>query len=101
MAATPAKKKSIASAAPGASTYRSEHQRDVVNRLKRIEDTVNLIDKAIRGNGVPGLKEEVRVLQARDAARSRLFWIVVGTAVAQVATLGVAALFYVHAALVR
>jgi hypothetical protein len=71
------------------------------NRLKRIEDTVNLIDKAIRGNGVPGLKEEVRVLQAREAARSRLFWIVVGTAVAQVATLGVAALFYVHAALVR
>jgi hypothetical protein len=79
-------------------------------RLKRIDDaigavlseqakqkeTLYLIDTALRGNGVPGLKEQVRVLNAKEAARSRLFWIVVGTAVAQVATLGVAGLLYLH-----
>lgn len=50
MATTPAKTKSPATGGSDASSFRSEHQRDVVNRLKRIEGQVRgLIDMVESG----------------------------------------------------
>jgi DNA-binding FrmR family transcriptional regulator len=74
MAATPAKKKSIASAAPGASTYRSEHQRDVVNRLKRIEGQVRgLIEMVETGRSCEDVAQQMSAARkAMDKAFYRM-----------------------------
>ena len=44
------------------------------------------LDEAIRGNGKPGLQRRLDRLEAMEAARSRLTWLVVGVAVTLAAT---------------
>jgi DNA-binding FrmR family transcriptional regulator len=75
MAATPAK--STANAAAGASTasaYRSEHQRDVINRLKRIEGQVRgLIDMVESGRPCEDVAQQMSAARkAMDKAFYRM-----------------------------
>lgn len=74
MAATPAKKKSTAAAAPSASTYRTEHQRDVVNRLKRIEGQVRgLIEMVETGRSCEDVAQQMSAARkAMDKAFYRM-----------------------------
>jgi DNA-binding FrmR family transcriptional regulator len=74
MAATPAKTKPSASAAPHASAYRSEHQRDVINRLKRIEGQVRgLIDMVENGRPCEDVAQQMSAARkAMDKAFYRM-----------------------------
>ena len=44
------------------------------------------LDEAIRGNGKPGLQRRLDRLEMAEAVRSRLAWLVVGSAVTLAAT---------------
>ncbi|MBS3912124.1 MAG: metal-sensitive transcriptional regulator [Hydrogenophaga sp.] len=75
MAATPAKTTaSTTTAAPQTSTYRSEHQRDVINRLKRIEGQVRgLIDMVESGRPCEDVAQQMSAARkAMDKAFYRM-----------------------------
>lgn len=44
------------------------------------------LDEAIRGNGKPGIQLRLDRLEATDASRSRLVWLIVGSVVTLAAT---------------
>ncbi|MBT9549839.1 MAG: metal-sensitive transcriptional regulator [Hydrogenophaga sp.] len=77
MATTPAKSKPAATATPplsAAATFRSEHQRDVVNRLKRIEGQVRgLIDMVEGGRPCEDVAQQMSAARkAMDKAFYRM-----------------------------
>jgi len=75
MAVTPAKTTAdAATAAPTAATYRSEHQRDVINRLKRIEGQVRgLIDMVESGRPCEDVAQQMSAARkAMDKAFYRM-----------------------------
>jgi DNA-binding FrmR family transcriptional regulator len=75
MAATPAKSTANAAAAAStASAYRSEHQRDVINRLKRIEGQVRgLIDMVESGRPCEDVAQQMSAARkAMDKAFYRM-----------------------------
>ncbi|MEZ5704621.1 MAG: metal-sensitive transcriptional regulator [Burkholderiaceae bacterium] len=69
-----AAKKTAAASATTASTYRSEHQRDVVNRLKRIEGQVRgLIDMVEQGRPCEDVAQQMSAARkAMDKAFYRM-----------------------------
>ena len=54
-----------------------------------IHTKLDQLDEAIRGNGKPGIQLRLDRLEAAEAVRSRLLWIIAGAA----ATLAVAAVW--------
>ena len=74
MASTSAKTKSTPSADAMAATFRSEHQRDVVNRLKRIEGQVRgLIDMVESGRPCEDVAQQMwAARKAMDKAFYRM-----------------------------
>ncbi len=84
MAATPAKKKSIAAAAPSATTYRSEHQRDVVNRLKRIEGQVRALIEMV-DSGRP-CEDVAQQMSAARKAMDKAFYRMMACSVMEAVT---------------
>lgn len=74
MASTSAKTKSTPSADAMAATFRSEHQRDVVNRLKRIEGQVRgLIDMVESGRPCEDVAQQMSAARkAMDKAFYRM-----------------------------
>lgn len=86
MAASTAKPSSRKStSAPVASTYRSEHQRDVINRLKRIEGQVRgLIDMVESGRPCEDVAQQMSAARkAMDKAFYRMMACSVMEAVAE------------------
>ncbi|WP_439113021.1 metal-sensitive transcriptional regulator [Hydrogenophaga sp.] len=74
MAAIPAKTASSATEPSAASAYRSEHQRDVINRLKRIEGQVRgLIDMVESGRPCEDVAQQMSAARkAMDKAFYRM-----------------------------
>jgi DNA-binding FrmR family transcriptional regulator len=75
MAASPVNKKpSPTATAPTSSTFRSEHQRDVINRLKRIEGQVRgLIDMVEQGRSCEDVAQQMSAARkAMDKAFYRM-----------------------------
>ena len=74
MASTPAKTRPSASSDTAAATVRSEHQRDVVNRLKRIEGQVRgLIDMVESGRSCEDVAQQMSAARkAMDKAFYRM-----------------------------
>jgi hypothetical protein len=46
-----------------------------------IKTKLDRLDEAIRGNGEPGLKTRIDRLERSEATRSRLLWLIAGSAV--------------------
>ena len=74
MASTPAKPKPTPATHAAAATFRSEHQRDVVNRLKRIEGQVRgLIDMVESGRSCEDIAQQMSAARkAMDKAFYRM-----------------------------
>jgi len=49
---------------------------DLRHELEQINDKLERLDKAIRGNGTPGINQRLDRLEQIEAGRKRLFWIV-------------------------
>lgn len=89
MAASPVNKKpSTTATAPTSSTFRSEHQRDVINRLKRIEGQVRgLIDMVEQGRSCEDVAQQMSAARkAMDKAFYRMMACTVMEAVAGAAS---------------
>lgn len=73
-AKSPARKTAAAAPAPTPSAYRSEHQRDVINRLKRIEGQVRgLIDMVETGRPCEDIAQQMSAARkAMDKAFYRM-----------------------------
>ena len=74
MASTPVKTKPMPSTDAAAAAFRSEHQRDVVNRLKRIEGQVRgLIDMVESGRSCEDVAQQMSAARkAMDKAFYRM-----------------------------
>ena len=74
MANTASRKSAAVPAPSAASTYRSEHQRDVINRLKRIEGQVRgLIDMVESGRSCEDVAQQMSAARkAMDKAFYRM-----------------------------
>jgi len=47
----------------------------------QIQEKLDRLDEAIRGNGEPGLKTRIDRLERSETTRSRLLWLIAGSAV--------------------
>lgn len=44
---------------------RTDHLEMVLSEIREMRDDIKMLDKAIRGNGTPGLNQRVAILEAR------------------------------------
>ncbi len=58
----------------------------LVERLDEAIDKLEEISETVYGNGKVGLTEDVRTLQSKMGSISKVFWLVVGVAVAAITT---------------
>ena len=70
-------------------TDTEQYDRVCKGEFALIHTKLDRLDEAIRGNGKPGIQLRLDRLEAAEATRSRLLWIIAGSAV----TLAVAALW--------
>ena len=63
-----------------------QYERVCRNEFAELHAKLDRLDEAIRGNGKPGLQRRLDRLEALEAVRSRLTWLVVGAAVTLAAT---------------
>ena len=66
-----------------------QYDRVCKGQFASIHTKLDRMDEAIRGNGKPGIQLRLDRLEAAEATRSRLLWIIAGSA----ATLAVTALW--------
>ena len=66
-----------------------QYDRICKDEFASINGKLDKLDEAIRGNGKPGIQRRLDRLEAAEATRSRLLWIIAGSAV----TLAVSALW--------
>ncbi len=63
-----------------------DHLNECHHRFDRIDDKLDTLDIAIRGNGKPGLERRVTLLEVAAASSRRLLWLLIGTAVGTAAS---------------
>ena len=51
------------------------------NQFESIHRKLDRLDEAVRGNGKPGIQLRLDRLEAAEAVRSRLLWIIAGSVV--------------------
>ena len=66
-----------------------QYERVCKDEFAAINAKLDRLDEAVRGNGKPGIQLRLDRLEAAEAVRSRLLWIIAGAAV----TLAVSALW--------
>ena len=59
------------------------------NDIAEIKQALRRIDSTLHGNGSPGLKTRVALLESWKSGASRLMWIAVGSAFAAVTSAGI------------
>ena len=58
-----------------------QYERVCKGEFASMHTKLDRLDEAIRGNGKPGIQLRLDRLEAADAMRSRLLWIIAGAAV--------------------
>ncbi len=58
-----------------------QYERVCKDEFAAIHVKLDRLDEAIRGNGRPGIQLRLDRLEATDKSRSRLIWIIMGSAV--------------------
>jgi len=61
---------------------RDQYDRVCKGEFAAIHTKLDRLDEAVRGNGKPGIQLRLDRLEAAEAVRSRLLWVVAGAAVA-------------------
>ena len=64
----------------------SQYERFCKGEFAGLSMKLDRLDEAIRGNGKPGIQRRLDRLEALEAIRSRLTWLIVGAAVTLGAT---------------
>ncbi|MGB2824910.1 MAG: hypothetical protein WBF17_28320 [Phycisphaerae bacterium] len=59
-----------------------QYDRVCKGEFAAIHTKLDRLDEAVRGNGKPGIQLRLDRLEAAEAVRSRLLWIITGAAVA-------------------
>lgn len=59
-----------------------QYDRVCKGEFAAVHGKLDKLDEAIRGNGKPGIQRRLDRLEAAEAVRSRLLWIIAGAAVA-------------------
>jgi hypothetical protein len=59
----------------------SQYERMCKGEFASIQSKLDRLDEAIRGNGKPGIQLRLDRLEAAEAVRSRLMWIIAGSTV--------------------
>lgn len=54
---------------------------DVQNQLDEIMQRLERLDEAIRGNGHPGIKTRLDILERGAKVQSRLAWLIIGAGI--------------------
>ena len=59
----------------------AQYERVCKREFAEINAKLDRLDEAIRGNGKPGIQLRLDRLEASEKSRSRLIWVIVGSAV--------------------